>query len=203
MIDPEVTTRLTVMMPAYDEMLNLRDLIPAVLRSVASVPRLEAEMLVVVPGFTSTEDLAEIAALGAKAVVRGPSDTFGDAIRSGIAAIDPTTDVVVVLDADGSHDPSTIPRLLAEAPGADVVVASRYVAGGVTDNSVALRLMSRSLNLAYRVILGIDCKDVSTNFKLYRAADLRRVTLTTSDFDLVEELMFRLKVLHGKSFVIK
>ena len=87
--------------------------------------------------------------------------------------------------------------------GAHVVVASRYTKGGTTDNSVALRTMSRTLNMAYRIILGIRCKDVSTNFKLYRRADLAQITLTCKDFDVVEELLFRLKMLHGKALVIK
>lgn len=196
-------TRLTVITPAYDEMPNLRELLPAIVRSVATVPNLSAEILVVVPGFTDRIDREEIAALGGTPVVRGPTDTFGDAIRSGIAAIDRRSEFVIVMDADGSHAPTSIARLVAEAQGAHVVVASRYVDGGTTDNSAALRFMSRALNLAYRLVLGIKCKDVSTNFKLYRAEDLRRVTLTMTNFDVVEELMYRLKVLHGKDFVIK
>ena len=60
----------------------------------------------------------------------------------------------------------TIPRLLEHADGNDVVVASRYVPGGQTDNGVVLRVMSRSLNACFRLVLGIPCHDVSTNFKL-------------------------------------
>jgi dolichol-phosphate mannosyltransferase len=203
MDDSGGVVRLSVLTPAYDEMPNLRELLPSIQRSLAAVSGLSAEILVVVPGFTSDADRKEIAGLGGTPVVRGPSDSFGDAIRSGIAAIDPASDLVVIMDADGSHDPASIPRLLAEAAHAHVVVASRYTHGGTTDNSMALRFMSRSLNLAYRAILGINCRDVSTNFKLYRAEDLRAVTLTMSNFDIVEELMFRLKVIHGKQFLIK
>lgn len=201
--DGGTTTRLSVVLPAYDELPNLRELLPRVLSSIASVPNVLAEIGVVLPGQASEADVTEVRALGAKPVLRGPTDSFGDAIRSGIAAADPASDFVIIMDADGSHDPATIPRLLAAADGAHVVVASRYVAGGTTDNSFALQAMSRGLNMAYRVILGITCHDVSTNFKLYRRADLAKITLTTKDFDVVEEILFRLKMLHGKALVIR
>jgi dolichol-phosphate mannosyltransferase len=203
MPDKDGWSRLTVITPAYDEMPNLRELLPAIRASLSTIPKLHSEILVVVPRLTNTADRQEIRTLGGKPILRGPLDTFGDAIRSGIAAVDPRSDLVVIMDADGSHAPESIPRLVAESSGAHVVVASRYIAGGETDNSAALRLMSRALNFAYRVILGIDCKDVSTNFKLYRAEDLRRVTLSMTNFDVVEELMYRLKVLHGKDLVIR
>lgn len=197
------TRWVSVVMPAYNELPNLRELVPAIRASLASVPDVQSEILVVVPSFSPEAELAEIIELGARPIVRGPSDTFGDAIRTGIAALAEAAQYVIVMDADGSHDPATIPRLLAAATDADVVVASRYVTGGSTDNSAILRAMSRSLNLAYRYVIGIHCKDISTNYKMYRAADLRRVKLTTSNFDIVEELMFRLKLLHGKGFTVR
>jgi len=195
-------TRLSVVMPAYDELPNLRELLPRLLATVADVPNLSTAINVVVPSFTGQDDMEEIRLLGATPVVRGPTNSFGDAIRSGIAAADPEADFVVIMDADGSHDPATIPRLLDAADSAHVVVASRYIPGGASDNSFLLRTMSHVLNGAYRVALGISCRDVSTNFKLYRRADLTQITLTSTDFDIIEELLVRLKMIHGPSFVI-
>ena len=189
-------------MPAYDELPNLRELLPRIDEVISGLDGVEYEIVVVVPGFTTTDDMAELVSLGALPVLRGPTDSFGDAIRCGIESADIGSDFLVIMDADGSHDPATIPRLLDAAEGAHVVVASRYTAGGITDNSVALRIMSQTLNLAYRIILGIECRDVSTNFKLYRREDLVDITLTSADFDVVEELLFRLKMIHGKALVI-
>lgn len=189
-------------MPAYDELPNLRELLPRINDVISGLDGVEYEVVVVVPGFTTTDDMAELVSLGALPVLRGPTDSFGDAIRCGIESADIGSDFLVIMDADGSHDPATIPRLLDAAEGAHVVVASRYTAGGITDNSAALRIMSQTLNLAYRIILGIKCRDVSTNFKLYRREDLIDITLTSADFDVVEELLFRLKMIHGKALVI-
>jgi dolichol-phosphate mannosyltransferase len=193
---------LSIVIPAYDELLNLRELIPAIHRSTRGLAGVSTEILVVLPSFAPSAEVQEIEALGGRAVSRGPSDSFGDAIRSGFRALGPSATFVITMDADGSHDPATIPTLMAAPQSADVVVASRYTAGGQTDNSFVLRLMSRSLNLAYGIALDIKCRDVSTNFKRYRASDLSQLELTSRDFDIVEELLFRVKVLHGKDFSI-
>ncbi|MEI8080504.1 MAG: glycosyltransferase [Actinomycetes bacterium] len=194
---------LSIVIPAYDELPNLRELLPRIATTVGAIPGVNTEILVIVPTVTAEPELAEIAGLGARAIARKPTDAFGDAIRSGIAAVSPVSDHVIIMDADGSHDPVTIPRLLQARQGAHVVVASRYTHGGTTDNTFSQRTMSRILNYTYSVILGIKCRDVSTNYKLYRNADLQQVVLASRDFDIVEEMMCRIKSLHGRSFVVR
>jgi len=193
---------LSIVIPAYDELPNLRELLPVVNLVMSGIPDVEAEVLVVVRGGASSAECDEISGMGAKPVIRAPTDSFGDALRTGFAAAAPTSSLIVTLDADGSHDPETLPAMLAAAPHAHVVVGSRYVDGGATDNSLALRMMSRALNMVYARVLGLACRDVSTNYKIYRHVDLARVDLTCRDFDVVEEIMFRLKDLHGSSFRI-
>jgi len=193
---------LSVVMPAYEELPNLRLLIPGITAAVASTGQWLAEIIVSVPSFCPDAERGEISALGGRAVVRAPTDSFGDAIRTGLASVSPDSEYVIVMDADGSHDPGTIARLLAVTDSADVVVASRYTHGGSTDNSLPLRVMSRSLNWTYGFVLGIKCHDVSTNFKRYRASDACGLTLTCANFDIVEELLFRIHERHGKEFSI-
>jgi dolichol-phosphate mannosyltransferase len=199
---PAGDVRLSVVIPAYDELPNLRELLPRLREVIAGVDAASAEVIVVVRNAAEEAELTELRELGATPVRRAPTDSFGDAMRSGLSSVDPSTDLVVTLDADGSHDPATLPRLLKAADRADVVVASRYVAGGETDNSFALRAMSRCLNVAYGVVLGIHCRDVSTNYKLYRRADIEGLQLVGDSFDIVEELLFRIKQRHGADFVI-
>ena len=193
---------LSVVMPAYEELPNLREVLPNVISVLSGVTDLTFEILVVLPVSVSTEEQEAIVGLGAIPVVRGPSDSFGDALRSGFAQASTDSDFVVTLDADGSHDPVTIPVMLAATPGADVVIGSRYVTGGSTDNSVMLRMMSKALNFAYGRVLGIACHDISTNYKLYRREDLSKIYLECRDFDVVEEILFRLKALHGEAFKV-
>jgi dolichol-phosphate mannosyltransferase len=192
-----------IIVPALDELPNLRNVVPAAIHAMAPLPGVRSTVLVVVGRGCSDADRAEIRELGAHPIDRAPTDSFGDAIRSGIRACPPDTDVVIFMDADGSHDPATLPRLLAEADSADIVIASRYVKGGRSDNGLALRAMSRSLNLAYGLVLGIHCRDISTNFKLFHHADIQDVTLTCRNFDVVEELLFRVRQAKGASLRVR
>jgi dolichol-phosphate mannosyltransferase len=201
-ISEDALTGLTVIIPAYDELENLRELLPAILAAGRELPGVSMEVLVVLPSFAPESEALQLTGLGAVVVTRSPTDSFGDAIRSGFRAMSPLATFAITMDADGSHDPSTIPRLMNAPRSANVVVASRYIRGGTTDNSLALRLMSRSLNIAYSLALNIKCRDVSTNFKRYHSVDIRDIQLQSRDFDVVEEILFRLKVLHGRDFVI-
>jgi dolichol-phosphate mannosyltransferase len=99
------------------------------------------------------------------------------------------------MDADGSHNPMTVRKLLKETSGekVDVVIASRYVDGGSTDNQYLLKLMSKTLNFVYGKVLGINAQDISTNFKLYSSKELKKVSLTCNEFDILEELLLKLK----------
>jgi len=192
----------SVIMPAYGELMNLTWLLPKVRQALRDAGADPSEVLVVLPGFADEAEIASIESLGGRVVIRQPSNSFGDAIRSGLAAVSQNSRYVVVMDADGSHAPETIVRLLQAPAVMDVVVASRYVSGGSTENSLSLRVMSRALNFAYGLVLGIKCRDVSTNFKRYRAADVRNATLSGRDFDVVEELFLRVKLRHGPDFRI-
>ncbi len=99
---------------------------------------------------------------------------------------------MIFMDSDGSHTPEFLPQLWREREHADVVIASRYVEGGYTENSKMLVGMSRVLNWSYSLILGLPCKDVSNSFKLYRRAQLQCLVLKCENFDIVEEILYKL-----------
>ena len=128
-----------------------------------------------------------------RVVSRTPNKTsFADAIQLGLKQLTPSDDVVVFLDADQSHDPDEVPALvgaLAKNPELDVVASSRYVKGGRTSNPFHLRMMSRALNLLFSRLLGVKLRDCSNNFKAYRAPLLANTTLTSRNFEAVEELL--------------
>jgi dolichol-phosphate mannosyltransferase len=81
---------------------------------------------------------------------------------------------VVEMDADLSHDPTDVPRLLEALPGADLVIGSRYVAGGGTRNwGRARRVLSKGGNLYARLWLGFDVSDSTAGFRAYTTDFLR------------------------------
>jgi len=87
-------------------------------------------------------------------------------------------DVLVEMDADGSHAPEQLPRLLGALDHADLVIGSRYVPGGSVVNWPKRReLLSRGGNLYSRLALGVDVKDITAGYRAYRAAVIRQIPL--------------------------
>ena len=83
-------------------------------------------------------------------------------------------DVIVEMDADGSHQPEELPRLLSRLATADVVIGSRWVRGGQVRNWPRRRLvLSRGANVYVRAALGIPLRDATAGYRAYRADVLR------------------------------
>ncbi len=105
-------------------------------------------------------------------------------------------DYLFEMDADGSHDPSYLPQMLALAEdGADVVVGSRYVPGGGTENwGFGRKLISRGGSLYARTILGVDVRDVTAGFICWRRAALEAIdlaTITSNGYSFQIEMKYR------------
>lgn len=192
--------QLSVVIPAYLEEENLRLILPRLATVLASLG-VRHEILVI--DRTRAHDATEQVCreTGARYVNRAPGDSYGDAVRTGLAAA--LGESVVFMDADGSHAPEFVPTLFAARAGQDVVIASRYVAGGETDNRPYLILLSRFVNLAYSVVLGLNVKDVSNSFKLYAGDQARVLTLTSDNFDIIEELLYKMKKANPKIRILE
>lgn len=187
---------LLVIIPAFDEAQNLNVVLPK-LRDVQHLVRsygVVLNALVVVSNHDfETKSCQLIEEFGFQHIRRTPTDSFGDAIRTGFANVDSRIDYVVTMDADGSHDPRSIIQMIPLIENTSVVVASRYVAGGSTANPWILIAMSRALNFIFQRVTGISCRDISTNFKMYHARDIRGLELRSRDFDIVEEILIRIR----------
>lgn len=184
---PEVS--LSIIVAAYNEGENLSILLPRLTTAVrAWEPKHE---ILVVDTVTPLDDTQAVCAANqVRFLRRQPTNDYGDAIRTGIAAS--RGDFVLVMDADGSHNPEFIRALWDQRHRADVVIASRYVAGGRTDNSRLLVGMSRVLNRVFRFMVGFPVLDVSNSFRLYRGGLLRGLRLTYRHFDIIEEILAKL-----------
>ncbi len=91
-------------------------------------------------------------------------------------ALDKGYDVIVEFDADGSHQPEELPKLLAALADADMVKGSRWVKGGRVVNWPRSReLLSRGGSLYTRVMLGLPVKDITGGLNLFRADTLRAI----------------------------
>jgi dolichol-phosphate mannosyltransferase len=139
---------------------------------------------------------------GLRFIVRGGKLGLGSAIRDGLAyALEQGYSWVVNLDADWSHEPSAIQQLLARrvvrGQLQDLVIGSRYVAGGGLKNcSWRRHLVSRAANLYTRLLLGMGTRDCSSAFRCYRMARFNRQDLgglKCKGYGFLEEILWYLR----------
>jgi dolichol-phosphate mannosyltransferase len=171
-----------VILPTYDEAANLEAVVGGVR---AALPG--ARILVV--DDHSRDGTAELADELARAdarvdVIHRPAKAgIGRAYVAGFtAALAGGAELVVEMDADLSHDPGDLPRLVAAADdGADLVLGSRYVpGGGVEEWGLRRRTLSR-FGCAYaRRVLGVPVRDLTGGFKCFRASALRAIDYPTA-----------------------
>jgi dolichol-phosphate mannosyltransferase len=180
---------LSIILAAYCEGENLSRLLPRVRRAAQGLtPKHEILVVDTLAPMDDTE--AVCAANQVRLLRRQPSNDYGDAIRTGVRASQ--GDFVLTMDADGSHSPEFMRELWDQRHRADVVIASRYVAGGRTENPLLLVGMSRLLNRFFRAVVKFPVLDVSNSFRLYRGERLRSLSLGYRHFDVLEEVLARL-----------
>ncbi|MEO5875591.1 MAG: polyprenol monophosphomannose synthase [Streptosporangiaceae bacterium] len=174
--------RIVVVIPTYNERENL----PLIVGRVrAATP--EADILVVDDNSPDgTGDLAdEIAATDAqvRVVHRRTKDGLGAAYVAGFKqALDQGYDVMVEMDADGSHQPEQLPLVLAGLADADLVIGSRWVPGGVVENWPKRReALSRCANAYARLMIGMPIHDATGGFRAFRRSTLEKISLDTVD----------------------
>jgi dolichol-phosphate mannosyltransferase len=181
---------LSVVLPAYQEEENLRNLLPRLLKTLKSMD-ISSEVLVIdtIDPMDMTKEVCE--ENGIRHIKRRVDNYFGSAVRTGIQ--EAQGKYIIFMDADGSHPPEFIPEIFCFAEKYDVVIASRYVDKGRTENSLLLILMSRVVNWTFSIVLNLPCKDVSNSFKVYRGQQLKNLKLNCNNFDIVEEILFKLR----------
>jgi len=168
-----------VVVPTYNERANLRSLVAAVL---AHGPRYR--ILVVddaSPDGTGVvaEELAVAHPGRVRVLHRGSKRGIGPAYVAGFRqALALGTDLIVQMDADHSHDPADLPRLVAVADEYDLVLGSRYVPGGGTVGwPLGRRLLSRLGGRYARLVLGAPIVDLTAGYKVWRRATLAAIDL--------------------------
>lgn len=133
-----------------------------------------------------------------KWIPRPRKSGLGSAVRQIFRyAIDQSYDWLITMDADLSHDPAQLDRLLDATSGADVVIGSRYVAGGVIRNwPWRRRWASRLTNQLVRVLLSLPWYDCSSGYRAYRVgmlSSLDEAPWVSGGYAFYEEVLWRLR----------
>jgi dolichol-phosphate mannosyltransferase len=183
-----------VIIPTYNERENVPPLVEALLRH-------DGVRVLVVDDQSpdGTGAVADALAAGypgrVEVMHRSTARGFGRSYIDGIArALTMGAELICQMDADFSHDPATLPALLAAARDADVVIGSRYVAGGgVVNWPVHRRMLSRFANAYVRAITHMTAHDCTSGFRCWRREALASLPLDTfvSDgYSFLVEMLF-------------
>lgn len=165
----------TVVVPTYNERDNLAHLAAAILLHGYSM------LIVDDDSPDGTGDIADRLAgevPRVSVIHRADKQGLGPAYAAGFdRALSTGAEVVAEMDADFSHNPEDLPRLVAAVrSGADLAIGSRYVAGGATpDWPLHRQLISRAGNLYARTMLGIPVRDATAGFRAFSAPALGRL----------------------------
>jgi dolichol-phosphate mannosyltransferase len=168
--------RVLVVIPTYNEADNLRIIIDRVRSAVPSVDVLIADDNSP-DGTGAIADELATADPAVHVMHRPGKQGLGAAYTAGFTwAREHNYDAAVEMDADGSHAPEELPRLLDRLAEADVVLGSRWVRGGKVVNWPAHRLLlSRGGNFYTRVVLGMPLRDATGGYRAYRMPVLDKI----------------------------
>jgi dolichol-phosphate mannosyltransferase len=175
--DPQ-PERTVIVMPTYNERQNLESIAG---RVRAAMPA--ADLLVVDDNSPDgTGDIADnLAATDPHVQVmhRTEKAGLGRAYIAGFGwALEAGYDVIVEMDADGSHQPEHLPSLVGALAHADLAIGSRWVPGGKVVNWPKSReALSRGANVYTRIMLGLGVRDATAGFRAYRASTLQKISL--------------------------
>jgi dolichol-phosphate mannosyltransferase len=185
------SVRATVCLPTYNERENLEPMLRALGEVLAGAGR------VLVIDDSSPDGTGELADTLARELPyvdvlhRPTKQGLGPAYLAGFReALAAGSDLVVEMDCDFSHDPADVPRLIEATTEADLVLGSRYVAGGsIPTWGLARRAISRGGNLYAQTLLGLPYRDLTGGFKCFR-----RTVLETIDLDAISSLGYAFQI---------
>ena len=172
--------RAVVCLPTYNERENLESMIAA-LGEVLDTSR-DAVMVIDDGSPDGTGEIADRLAAElpwVSVLHRDEKQGIGPAYIAGFRRVlAEGAELVLEMDCDFSHDPADVPRLIAAAEDADLVLGSRYVEGGGTENwGLLRRFVSRGGCLYAQVLLGVRVRDLTGGFKCFRGGTLEAIDL--------------------------
>jgi dolichol-phosphate mannosyltransferase len=184
-----------VIIPTYNESENIAQLI-------AELHAVTPELTVIVVDDNSPDGTGKIAdALAARDarvhILHRPAKLgLGTAHIAGMKyALTQSFELILTMDADFSHAPRYVPDMLRAVKQNDVIIGSRYVAGGGTLHcTLPRRALSRSANLFARLVLGLQAEDTTAGFRAYRRAVLESIPLdeiVSNGYSFLIEMLYQ------------
>ncbi len=180
------TLDLSVVVPTMNEEKNIRDALDGV-RRVANALGISYEILVVDGG--SKDRTAEEARGAGARVLEQKKPGYGAALKEAFRHA--RGKHVLTMDSDLSHPPSVIRHLYKNRDRGELLIASRYIKGGLANMPLVRRMLSSVLNRVFSRVLAIPVSDLSSGFRLYRRDLIEGVDSAYDDFSFLQDILVR------------
>jgi len=183
---------ISLVLLAYKEAENLEVLLPQMKEKLEECK--EDYEILVIDTATPLDNTEEVCKKYGARYINQEKPGFGGAFCTGIKYAE--KDKFLIMDSDGSHPTAHIPEIhrMFISGNYDVVIGSRYTKGGKTNDAALSIIMSKILNTIFRICLGISAKDISTDYRMYHTAQLKAITLTCENYDVLQEVLLGLKL---------
>lgn len=177
---------LSIVIPTFNEAENIAILIDKI-KEIFRDLDCEYEIIIVDAG--SKDNTFQIAKEKETKAFIQQSPGYGGALKDAINLAN--GQYIITLDADLSHNPYIIKRLFFHRLTGHVVIASRYIRGGIADMPILRHILSVILNKALGFSLSLPIKDISSGFRLYHAKIFKEIDFSERDFNVLVEILVK------------
>lgn len=187
--------KIAVVVAAYDEEKTIETLTRSLHAVLSSIPAYQWQIIYVGEGEDATKLIVERLRMEIPSItlIYGrKASGLGNAFRRGFAAVGRDADVVVTMDADLNHQPEELPRLVRAlaANAADIVIGSRFLRGSRVEGMPRWkRLLSGTMNRAMSAMYGLEVRDKTSGYRVYRRQVLDSLSFRNADFAFLPEIL--------------
>lgn len=185
-IDPPPVYDLSIVIPALNEAVNLADLLPLVHKELKS---LNIHYQIIVVDERADDATRQVVRDNHADLLSPNTHGYGAALLAGLRSA--TSEYVISMDADFSHPPDFLCDFWDARDSAQILIASRYVKGGKAIMPVTRYLLSKVLNAFFSFGLNIPVSDMSSGYRLYHTGILPTLQITSTNFEVLQELLVR------------
>ena len=177
---------LSIIIPTFNEAANIASLIDKI-KEIFEISSCDYEIIVVDAG--SKDGTFQVAKDKGAKVFSQHHPGYGGALKDAIKLA--RSKYIITIDADFSHNPYIIKRLFSQRYTAHIVIASRYIRGGLANMPFLRRILSIILNRFLCSALSLPVRDISSGFRLYNAEIFKEIDFSERDFSVLVEILVK------------
>ena len=178
---------ISVVLPVYNEKQNLVSMLPFLQRELLNC--VDSFEIIVVDG-GSADNTVNVSKNSGARVIAQRDKGFGNAVKKGLEIAKGR--YIITMDADNSHPPDFVRKIIESKEDADLIIGSRFMKGSIFVTSIWRKVSSLMLNKMFKFTLSLPINDLSSGFRIYRRHILQDISIESKDFDVQLELLIKI-----------